>query len=91
MTKDDLVTKVAGGAKITKVQARAAIETILDEIKKTAKKTKRHSLIGFGSFIVTRRKARDGRNPQTGKPIKIAARNVIRFKAGKALIEYLNK
>lgn len=91
MTKDDLVSKIAADAKISKVQARAALESIIDGIKKTAKKAKRHSLVGFGSFIVSRRKARDGRNPQTGKPIKIAARNVIRFKAGKALIEYLNK
>jgi len=91
MTKDELVTKIAGDAKITKVQARAALESILDGIRKTAKKTGRLSLVGFGSFVKSKRKARMGRNPQTGKEIKIAARTVIRFKAGKALVEFMNK
>lgn len=91
MTKDELVTKIATDAKISKVQARAALESIFDGIRKTAKKAGRLSLVGFGSFIKSKRKARMGRNPQTGKEIKIPARTVIRFKAGKALTEFMNK
>lgn len=91
MTKEELISKIAGDAKITKVQARAALESIIDGIRKTVKKNGRLALVGFGSFIRSNRKARIGRNPRTGKEIKIAAKKVIRFKAGKALLEHLNK
>ncbi|HAY35142.1 MAG TPA: HU family DNA-binding protein [Ignavibacteria bacterium] len=89
MTKEELVAKIAGDAKVTKVQARAALESIIDGVKKTLKKGGRLSLVGFGTFSVSKRKARIGRNPQTGKEIKIAAKKVARFKAGKTLADHV--
>ena len=91
MTKEELVSKIAGDAKITKVQARAAMASLLDGIMKAVKKGTRVSLVGFGTFMRSARKARMGRNPQTGKEIKIAAKKVARFKAGKGFSEFVNK
>ena len=85
MTKAELIDKVSKDAKVTKVAAGKTIDAIIDGITKALKKGDRVSLVGFGSFSVSNRKARTGRNPQTGKPIKIAARKVARFKAGSAL------
>jgi len=85
MTKSELIDKVSKDAKVTKVAAGKTIDAIIDGITKALKKGDRVSLVGFGSFSVSNRKARTGRNPQTGKPIKIAARKVARFKAGSAL------
>ncbi len=88
MTKADLVAKMAKDAKISKVAAGKAIDSFVDGVKKSLKKKDgKITLVGFGTFQKTRRKARKGRNPQTGKPIKIKARNVVKFKAGKALKE----
>ncbi|MFZ1323169.1 MAG: HU family DNA-binding protein [Ignavibacteria bacterium] len=89
MTKEELVGKIAGDAKITKVQARAALESIIDGVKKTLKKGGKLSLVGFGTFSISKRKARLGRNPQTGKEIKIAAKKVAKFKAGKTLADHV--
>ncbi|MBS1516764.1 MAG: HU family DNA-binding protein [Bacteroidetes bacterium] len=89
MTKEELVAKMAGDAKITKVQARAALESIIDGVKKTLKKGGKLSLVGFGTFSISKRKARMGRNPQTGKEIKIAAKKVAKFKAGKTLADHV--
>ncbi|MEO8209868.1 MAG: HU family DNA-binding protein [bacterium] len=80
---------MADDAKITKVQARAALESIMDSIKKTLKKGGKLSLVGFGTFSISKRKARMGRNPQTGKEIKILAKKVAKFKAGKALADHV--
>jgi DNA-binding protein HU-beta len=85
MNKADLVDKIARGAKITKAQASKAIDAVAQAVTQALKKGERATLVGFGSFTVSRRKARTGRNPQTGAPIKIAARRVPRFIAGKAL------
>jgi DNA-binding protein HU-beta len=85
MTKAELIAKVAKEAKITKVAAGKSIDAVIDGITKALKKGDRVSLVGFGSFSVSKRKARTGRNPQTGKAIKIAARKVAKFKAGSAL------
>jgi len=85
MTKAELIEKVSKDAKVTKAAAGKSIDAIIDGITKALKKGDRVSLVGFGSFSVSNRKARTGRNPQTGKPIKIAARKVARFKAGSAL------
>lgn len=85
MTKAELIAKVAKDAKITKAAANKSIDAIVDGISKALKKGDRVSLIGFGTFSVSKRKARTGRNPQTGKSIKIAARKVAKFKAGSAL------
>ena len=85
MTKAELIDKVAKDAKITKAAAGKAIDAVVDGITKALKKGDRVALVGFGTFSVSKRKARTGRNPQTGKPIKIAARKVAKFKAGSAL------
>ncbi len=90
MNKEELISKMAGDAKITKVQARASLESLMDSIRKTVKKGGRISLVGFGTFMRSNRKARMGRNPQTGKDIKIAAKKVARFKAGKGFSEFVN-
>lgn len=91
MTKEELIAKAASDAKITKVQARAVLVSIIDSVMKTLKKGGKISLVGFGTFSRSNRKARIGRNPQTGKEIKIAAKKVARFKAGKSLSEFVNK
>jgi DNA-binding protein HU-beta len=85
MTKAELIDKVSKDAKVTKVAAGKTIDAIIDGITKALKKGDRVSLVGFGSFSVSKRKARTGRNPQTGKPINIPARKVAKFKAGSAL------
>lgn len=86
MTKAELVEKMAKDAKITKVAASAALESFIASVTKALKKKDgKVTLVGFGTFQKTRRKARKGRNPQTGEPIKIKAKNVVKFKPGKKL------
>ncbi len=85
MTKIELVDKMAKEAKVTKAAAAKALDSFVDGVKKALKKGEKVTLIGFGTFSVTQRKARKGRNPQTGKEIKIAARKAPKFSAGKAL------
>jgi len=85
MTKAELVAKVAKDAKITKAAAGKSLNAVIEGITKALKKGDRVTLVGFGTFSVSKRKARTGRNPQTGKPIKIAARKVAKFKAGSEL------
>jgi DNA-binding protein HU-beta len=85
MTKTELVDKMAKEAKVTKAAAGKALDSFVDGVKKALKKGDKVTLIGFGTFSVTQRKARKGRNPQTGKEIKIAARKAPKFSAGKAL------
>jgi DNA-binding protein HU-beta len=84
MTKADLIDAVAAGADITKVAAAKAIDTFTGAITKSLKKGKKVTLVGFGTFSVSKRKARKGRNPQTGETIKIAAAKLPKFSAGKA-------
>jgi len=86
MTKAELVEKAAKDAKISKVAAAAALNSFMDGVTRALKKKNgKVTLVGFGTFSKTRRKARKGRNPQTGEPIKIKACNVVKFKAGKKL------
>lgn len=85
MNKGDLIDAMASDAEITKTQAAAALDSYMTSIRKTLKKGDKVTLVGFGTFSVSKRAARTGRNPQTGKAIKIAAKNVVRFKAGKEL------
>lgn len=85
MTKADLVDVVAGSGELSKRQAGHIVDLILDEIMGALKKGERVALTPFGSFVVRSRKAREGRNPKTGERIKIAARNVPAFVAGKSL------
>lgn len=84
MTKAELIEKIAGGAGLSKAQASRALEATLDAIKAALKKGQKVTLVGFGTFSVSKRKARKGRNPQTGEEIKIPAMKVPRFTAGKA-------
>lgn len=90
MNKADLIENVAKAAELTKVQASTALDTVLTSIEKSLKKGDKITLVGFGTFSVSTRKAREGRNPATGKKIKIPKKKVVRFKAGKALSEKLN-
>ena len=88
MTKAELVEKMAKDAGISKAAAAAALNSFTDGITKALKKKNgKVTLVGFGTFSKARRKARKGRNPQTGDPIKIKACNVVKFKAGKKLKE----
>ena len=88
MTKAELVEKAAKEAKISKVAAATALNSFMDGITKALKKKGgKVTLVGFGTFSKVRRKARKGRNPQTGAPIKIKATNVVKFKPGKKLKE----
>ena len=87
MTKAELITAIANDAGITKVTATKALESYVGTLTKELKKNGRFGLVGFGSFSVVKRKARKGRNPQTGEEIKIKAKKVIKFKPGMALTE----
>lgn len=84
MTKAELIEKMASDADITKAAAGKALDSFIGAIFKTVKKGNKVALVGFGTFSVSKRKARTGRNPQTGATIKIAARKVPKFSAGKA-------
>ncbi len=85
MNKEQLVERVAAKTGLSKKDAGAALEAILDGITGALKKGEKVTLVGFGTFVVRRRKAREGRNPQTGEKIKIPARKVPAFTAGKEL------
>jgi DNA-binding protein HU-beta len=85
MSKGDLIESVAKSADISKAKAGVAVNAVLDTITKSLKKGKAVSIVGFGSFSVVKRKARNGRNPQTGATIKIKASKAPKFKAGKGL------
>ena len=85
MNKADLITAVAKDAGISKKAAGDAIDSVVGNITKTLKKGSQVSLIGFGTFGISKRAARTGRNPQTGATIKIKAKKVPRFRPGAAL------
>jgi DNA-binding protein HU-beta len=86
MTKAELIEKMAKDAKITKVAAGVVLESFMGNVAKALKKRNaKVTLVGFGTFRKSYRKTRMGRNPQTGKKIKIKGRNVVTFKAGKTL------
>ncbi|MBZ4189942.1 HU family DNA-binding protein [Niabella beijingensis] len=85
MNKAELIDKISGDSGITKTQANAALDSFVDAVTRTLKKGDKVTLVGFGTFSVTKRAARNGRNPQTGAVIKIKAKKVARFKAGKEL------
>ena len=91
MNKADLIDKVAAEAGITKAQAGAAMDAAIAGVTAALKKGARVTLVGFGTFSTSQRKARTGRNPQTGKPIKIAAKRVAKFTAGAELKKAVNK
>ena len=90
MNKADLIEKMARDADITKTAAATAFDSLLDGITTTLKQGGKVTLVGFGTFAVSHRKARTGRNPQTGATIQIGAKNVPKFSAGKALKDSVN-
>lgn len=86
MTKAEIIAKMAKDAGISKVSATEALNSFTDSVTKALKKKNgKVTLVGFGTFAKVRRKARKGRNPQTGEAIKIKARNVVKFTVGKKL------
>lgn len=91
MNKADLVDKIAAASGINKTQAGAALDAAVDNITSTLKKGGRVTLVGFGTFSISQRKARNGRNPQTGGLIKIAARRVAKFTPGAELKKAVNR
>ncbi|MDC8003791.1 HU family DNA-binding protein [Aureisphaera galaxeae] len=90
MNKSNLIDAMAEDAGITKAAAKKALESFLGNVEGSLKSGNRVSLVGFGSWSVSKRAAREGRNPQTGKTIKIAAKNVVKFKAGSDLSDSVN-
>ena len=92
MNKAELVDAIAKDAKITKGQAADALDAVITAIEKTLSKADgKVTLVGFGTFSVAKRAARTGRNPRTGKEIKIKAKKVAKFKAGAELAKKVNK
>ena len=90
MNKKELVENIADAADISKAAAEKALNSTLAAIADTLKNGDKVTLVGFGTFSVSRREARKGRNPQTGKTIDIPAKNVVKFKAGSKLSEAIN-
>jgi DNA-binding protein HU-beta len=89
MNKSDLIDHVAKAAGLSKVDAKKAIESYHEAVAETLKEGKRVEIVGFGSFSVSSREARTGRNPKTGETLQIAAKKVAKFKAGKELASKL--
>jgi DNA-binding protein HU-beta len=85
MNKAELIDAIAAHAELSKVDAKKALDAFIGATTTALKKGDRVALVGFGSFSVSARAARKGRNPQTGKEIKIAAKKVVKFKAGSEL------
>lgn len=90
MNKGDLISKVAEDANLTKAQASDAVNGILDAIKASLKDDDKVAILGFGTFTVTHKPARTGRNPRTGESMQIKAKNVVKFKPGKELAATVN-
>jgi len=91
MNKAALIGKIAEDAGITRNAAAAAMNSFIEGISQSLKRGQRVTLVGFGTFSVSKRKARIGRNPQTGDAIKIKAKKSVRFKGGKQLVDSMNK
>ena len=91
MNKAELIDSIAAEAKLTKADAKRALDAFISATAKSLKKGESLVLIGFGTFKVVQRAARNGRNPQTGKAIKIKAKKVVKFKAGADLSKKISK
>ncbi len=91
MTKTELVDKIAAKSELTKAAAEKALNAFTSSVTDALKKGGKVTLVGFGTFSTTKRAARKGRNPQTGKEIKIKASTAPKFKAGKSLKDAVNK
>ena len=90
MNKAGLIAKLSDDAGITKTQANAALDSFVEAVTKTLKGGGKVTLVGFGTFSVSKRKASTGRNPRTGEPMKISASTQPKFKAGKGLKDAVN-
>lgn len=90
MNKSELIEKIAEATGLTKKDAEASVNAFIDTIQSSLKKNDKVAIAGFGTFDVSNRKARTGRNPQTGEEIKIAASKSPKFKAGKSFKDMLN-
>ena len=90
MNKSELIEHIAQQAEISKAAASRALEAVIGGVKDTLKKNGSVSIVGFGTFAVTKRPARSGRNPRTGAAIKIKAAKVPKFRPGKGLKDHLN-
>lgn len=91
MNKAELISQIAADAELSKADAARALDAFVDAVTKSLKKKKPVVIVGFGSFDIAKRKARTGRNPQTGETIKIKASIAPKFKAGKSLKDAVNK
>jgi DNA-binding protein HU-beta len=91
MNKGDLIDKIAGDAQVSRAQAGTALNSLIDGITSALRKGDRVALVGFGTFSSSQRKARTGRNPQTGAPLKIAAKKVAKFTPGAELKKAVRK
>jgi len=91
MNKAQLIDAMASASKMSKSQAKSALDGFVTATTGALKKGDRVALVGFGSFSISKRAAREGRNPQTGKTIKIAAKKVVKFKAGAELANKVKK
>ena len=91
MNKGDLIERVSTAAGISKVQANQALDALVEGVTSALKKGDRVTLVGFGTFSTSHRKARTGRNPQNGRPLKIAARRVAKFASGAELKAAVNR
>lgn len=90
MNKQDLIDSIAKSTELSKSKVNEVLDTFLANVKTSVKKGNAVQLVGFGTWKKSKRKARTGRNPQTGATIKIAARNTVRFTPGKAFKDALN-
>ena len=90
MNKSELISKMADDASISKAQAQDALNSVINGVGSAMKKGDKVTLVGFGTWSVSRRNARTGRNPQTGAEIQIKAKNVVKFKAGSDLSGKVN-
>ena len=91
MNKQEIVAKIARDCGLSKTAASATVDSLIDGIVKSLKKGQPVTFVGFGTFKISNRKARLGRNPQNGKTVKIPKRRVARFSAGKALKMAVNR
>jgi len=90
MNKSEFVAAIAEKSELSKKDSEKAVKAFIDVVAEELKKGEKIQLVGFGTFEVTKRAAREGRNPQTGKTMKIEASNAPKFKAGKALKDAVN-
>lgn len=90
MNKSDLINQVAATTGLTKTKSGEVIDSIMDSMKEALAKGDKITLVGFGSFSVAKRKARNGRNPKTGEVITIPEKSVVKFKSGSYLSDSVN-